>query len=60
VLRVPGAALAPADTQEDLMPIKSIGGLAAGLIALALACAVSSAPAGAQTHASTAASHAQV
>jgi len=42
------------------MPIKTIGGMAAGLIALALACTVSSAPAGAQTHANHASSHTQV
>jgi hypothetical protein len=52
--------MAPGDTQEGLMPIKSIGGLAAGLLALALACAVSSSPAGAQTHASGASSQTQV
>jgi hypothetical protein len=52
--------MAPGDPQEGSMPIKSIGGMAAGLIALALACAVSSAPAGAQTHASSASSQTQV
>jgi hypothetical protein len=52
--------MAPGDPQEGLMPIKTIGGLAAGLIALALACAVSSAPAGAQTHANHAAAQTQV
>jgi hypothetical protein len=52
--------MAPGDPEEGLMPTKTIGGLAAGLIALALACAVSSVPAGAQTHASTAASQSQV
>jgi hypothetical protein len=52
--------MAPGDPQEGLMPSKSIGGMAAGLTALALACAVSPAHAGAQTHASTALSQTQV
>jgi hypothetical protein len=52
--------MAPGDPQEGLMPSKTLGGMAAGLIALALACAVSSAPAGAQTHANHAASQTQM